>query len=526
MHKDGSRELAMLKKGFAPFGYRSPSGDANRIRVLMWMPVGGAFENLGRELSLALALNARGCETVFGVCDGVMSGCVLRSLDDGKSVSQWKRTCANCAGRALEVLKQVGMPHFTMGEYVSSGELREFREMADQWARAPENKTYLDLDVSSFVLASALRYFKGKEKFVGRDAWRSVLREYFVSALVCARVADRLFGEGGFDRMVTSNVQHVEFGPMHDKAVMAGTPVTLVMDGFLPNHLYAAHGSLARGANLFDLDDEDWRRQTSRTLTQKQEQALNDYLRNISAQRSATLFSGAQQDRMRQKLKLNSGKPTWLLFSHVHWDMIFDKTHDLFDDIHDWVLKTVGRVAELDSINWVVRCHPGEVLDGTLMPTHEIIRQAHPRLPDHVKIVHGPDINTYALMANANGCVTIRSTAGIEMLIQGKPAILAGPSYYGRKGFTYDAESRDHYYRLLEQAAGMESLDEQRLHLVRVFAYHFLIERQIPYRLYDKSRCLFRANTPDELLPGRDRGLDVICDGILHGKPFEMREGE
>jgi hypothetical protein len=39
-----------------------------------------------------------------------------------------------------------------------------------------------------------------------------------------------------------------------------------------------------------------------------------------------------------------------------------------------------------------------------------------------------------------------------------------------------------------------------------------LAARQAPFRI--------NVSHLDDLRPGRDRGLDVICDGILNGAPF------
>jgi hypothetical protein len=44
------------------------------------------------------------------------------------------------------------------------------------------------------------------------------------------------------------------------------------------------------------------------------------------------------------------------------------------------------------------------------------------------------------------------------------------------------------------------------------------IEPKAGYPIYQ-----LRLDSLDALKPGRSPGLDVICDGILHGAPFHMR---
>ena len=57
-----------------------------------------------------------------------------------------------------------------------------------------------------------------------------------------------------------------------------------------------------------------------------------------------------------------------------------------------------------------------------------------------------------------------------------------------------------------------------------MYAYHFFFRRMIPLSMYRP-----RQGWPpyevviqglDDLRPGADPGLDVVCDGILQGTPF------
>jgi hypothetical protein len=58
----------------------------------------------------------------------------------------------------------------------------------------------------------------------------------------------------------------------------------------------------------------------------------------------------------------------------------------------------------------------------------------------------------------------------------------------------------------------------------RKYAYHFFFRRMVPIPsiVATKSVPPYRValDSIEELLPGRQPGLDVICDGILEGSPF------
>ena len=58
----------------------------------------------------------------------------------------------------------------------------------------------------------------------------------------------------------------------------------------------------------------------------------------------------------------------------------------------------------------------------------------------------------------------------------------------------------------------------------RKYAYHFFFRRMVPVPSIVPTKAVppFRIELErlDDLLPGRQPGLDVICDGILNGSPF------
>ena len=67
-------------------------------------------------------------------------------------------------------------------------------------------------------------------------------------------------------------------------------------------------------------------------------------------------------------------------------------------------------------------------------------------------------------------------------------------------------------------------LDEKVVARARRYAFHFFFRRMIPLRCLSERKDwpILRLNVRNlkNLLPGKDKGLDIICDGILRGKPF------
>jgi hypothetical protein len=175
-------------------------------------------------------------------------------------------------------------------------------------------------------------------------------------------------------------------------------------------------------------------------------------------------------------------------------------------------------------VDWIVRVHPGELTDGSVLSTGDIIRNAFPDLSGHIKVLWADsDINSYGLYRMIDGGITIFGTVGVELAAMGKPVILAGQAHYGGKGFTLDAGSQAEYLTLLDRAAGIRPLDAEQTALARRYAYWYFVQRQIPIHAIDVKQGHWGdldLHHLDSLLPGRDPIMDIVCRNIVEGRDF------
>jgi hypothetical protein len=106
----------------------------------------------------------------------------------------------------------------------------------------------------------------------------------------------------------------------------------------------------------------------------------------------------------------------------------------------------------------------------------------------------------------------------------GLPVIVAGEAWVRNKGITRDARDRSHYLDLLAGLPLAGRLNEEQTTRARRYAFHFFFRRMIPVGLFEPAASWpylsVNVGTVDDLKAGADPGLDVICDGILSGKPF------
>lgn len=80
----------------------------------------------------------------------------------------------------------------------------------------------------------------------------------------------------------------------------------------------------------------------------------------------------------------------------------------------------------------------------------------------HVHIVH-PRINSYDVIENSECVITINSKVGVEAIVQQKPVITLGPTFYRGKGLTVDLNHLKCLPEAINKALGYAKLDSEEI---------------------------------------------------------------
>jgi len=235
---------------------------------------------------------------------------------------------------------------------------------------------------------------------------------------------------------------------------------------------------------------------------------------------------------IRQRLQLDPNRPLYALFTNVAWDAQLHFVDNAFPSQLDWLECTIRWFAQHPDRQLVIRVHPAE-LGGTVSRQRgfDDVTRMMTSLPANIRVIEPRSrISTCGLGEMSDAALIYGTKVGIELAAFGVPVVVAGEAWARGKGFTIDTRSPEEYVQVLGELPVGVRLDEVARERALRYAYHVFFRRMIQVRMVRDNRPTKTPPKPGpqplvvsslrQLMPGADPGLDVICDGILHGAPF------
>lgn len=471
-----------------------------------------AFESL-----LGVALTLRGADVRFLLCDGVLPACQecdRQWLSESEFVHRGpKPLCAACYQPARSMLAPLGLPVLRYGQFLSDHDTTEATSVFDEHA-----------------MAGALRYF-GRGTLPEGPVGAEIFERYRHAAGVTAAVMRRLIGEQHPDVVVFHHGIYVPQGVVGAVLREAGVRVVNWGPAYRKSTVLFSHGDTYHHT-MIEEPASAW---AGMAWSDNHEQRIMDYLQSrwaggndwINFQANAELDSRTIADR----LGLNLARPVIGLLTNVIWDAQLHFRQSAFPSMLDWLFATIEHFRSRTDMQLVIRVHPAEILGSvpSRQQAKDEIARRFGSLPPHIKVV-GPEekVSTYALMALSDSTLVYGTKTALELACTGLPVVVAGEAWCRGKGFTIDVSSPEEYRQVLETLPLARRLSNEQVTAARKYAYHFFFRRMIPVRALDPNTPFgpyrVKVRSLEEMMPGADPGLDLICDGILSGKPFVYDE--
>jgi hypothetical protein len=522
---------ARFRQAVHRFLRRNAPSPSFRRPVLVW-DMGNFPAIVARNGLLATALKARGERTHTVLCDGTPIACIQRGIEKPDRPAEWARTCADCLAGARNVAEKYCLEYSLVGDYVSHAVRDQYRQLSLTLPVAEIlDHVHMGANVGRMAWSSLNRHMKGVlvESSALTAEQEQIYRTYFYAALSNVHAAHAAIDAVRPSSVLTSHGVYVDYAPAMSIAYQRKIPAVSWSSAYADGHHYF---TIPKGANQLLLQgvtrEELWQERARTALTADEEKRLDDFLHHRyfrAGARDINVISRPEdRETLRKRLGLRPGKPVVCVFTHVNWDACFDMSSMIYPNANVWTLETIRHIARNAEVDWIVRVHPGELTDGSVLSTGDIIKNEFSELPGHIKVLWADsEINSYGLYQLIDGGVTIFGTVGVELAAMGKPVILAGQAHYGAKGFTLDAGTQAEYVATLERAATMKPLSAEQTALARRYAYWYFVQRQIPIRAINLEQGHWGdldLDRLDSLLPGRDPIMDTVCRNIVEGRDF------
>jgi glycosyltransferase involved in cell wall biosynthesis len=526
----GFPDWSALTAGSAVWRARQPG---RRGRALIASNIGGHGPVSMMESMLAAALAVRDMDVEIVLCDGILPGCLRAEhseLPDPQVIIDKRLAetiCGDCIWRGRSMFEPLGLKVHYLSEHVSDAERAEAAAIAAA-VPATEIATYSfdGIKIGEHARAGALRYF-ARGDLMAEPLGEPVLRRYLEASIIAARAYRNLLTARKFDVAVFHHGLYVPQGQVGEICRSLGVRVINWFVAYRENCFILSHGDTYHHTLMAEptaaWETMPWGERQRRDIAaylQSRWHGARDWI-GFHEKPTDDVAAFAQQ------VGLDLSKPTIGLLTNVVWDAQLHYPANAFPSLLDWLRETITYFGGRPDLQLLIRIHPAEIR-GTArsrQPVADEITKWFQRLPSNVFVIP-PDspVSTYAAMAQCDSVLIYGTKTGVELTAVGIPTVVAGEAWIKNKGLTLDARSREDYRALLDRLPLGQRLEPQVVERAQKYAYHFFFRRMIPLHFMrrDNSALFFKPDiaSVDDLAPGKDAGLDVMCDGIMTGTPF------
>lgn len=503
--------------------------------ILLCTSVGGEAVAWKLESMLGVALNIRGQKIEYLLCDGSLPACqsctygwYRNDIDDFIKLGPMMDQCSTCYTLARNAYNDLG---FHVNAFSGSLDKDDYAKIKDIVNAVDYNKinefTYYGIPVGEHAYAGALRFF-AKATLENEKHAHFIVKKYFEAALLTYFSCDKLFKNKQYDVIVLHHGIYVPQGIISTLAKRHNIRVVTWNLAYRKNRFIFSHGDTYHHT----LIDEPVSKWESEIWDNEREHQLNQYLDSrwfgnhdwIKFQLENPIVDTT---KVINQLNIDKNKKCIGMLTNVLWDAQLHYPANAFNNMLDWVISTIEYFKERSDLQLIIRIHPAEItgkIKSRQLVSDEI-KKRYPILPENIVIIPpNSEISTYAVLSICDSAIIYGTKMGVELTSKGIPVIVAGEAWIRNKGLTDDAETKKEYINLLDKLPYQERLDSDKHMRAKKYAYHFFFRRMIPLETISATNSWppFKLNITSvkQLLPGKDKGLDVICNGIVDGSDF------
>jgi hypothetical protein len=219
------------------------------------------------------------------------------------------------------------------------------------------------------------------------------------------------------------------------------------------------------------------------------------------------------------------------VFTNVIFDTSQVHANTLFSDMFQWLENIYQSILDHPEVLFILRAHPDEGRKGK--ESRESVadwvkNRGVLSLPNVVFIDSNQFVSSYELIRRSHFVMNYNSTIGLEATLLGRPVLTAGKARYTQVPTTFFPASKAEYMESLEKFLMADEIEvpEEFIHNARRFLYAQLFITSLPFEEFLKDDGVWKGYvtlrdfSPESLLPKNSETMQILTDGILHGKDF------
>ncbi len=510
-------------------------------RILFATSMGSELVAWRLEAILGLAMLQRGHHIEYAMNDGILPACqdcIYKTYEnDAAKILRSKRfinKSNTCFYEASKIFNELGIKVNGFSEGLNNKDIQEIEKIYNA-TKTEDIKSYTlnNVSVGEHALAGTLRFF-AKATIDNEPLAEIMLRSYFKAALITTFSFNNILRKRKIDVVVLHHGIYVPQGLICSLANEMGIKVVTWNIAYRKNRFIFSH----QDTYHHTLISESVSKWVNIKWSDKKNLELANYLKGRWHGHDDWINFNQENPEIKdqkviQLLDLDPKKPCVALLTNVLWDAQLHYPANAFENMLEWIFTTIEHFKKRQDIQLVIRIHPAEV-SGRIKSRQKVADEIYEKfkdLPKNIKIIKPFDsISSYELVSVSDAALIYGTKMGVELSASGIPVIVAGEAWIRGKGLTIDSTNKDDYLDKLKQLPFKSKISNEVTLNAKKYAYHFFFRRMIPLKSVSESSGWppfdIKLKNLDELKSGSDKGLDVICDGIIGDNDFIYDQNE
>ena len=500
--------------------------------ILISTTTGGHLVSSHFDTILASALIKNGKNVEFLLCDAILEGCQqstshfipenIFKKDGAKSL------CESCYHSGLLVYEKMGIKINKLGDHISSDERKDIDNILEELSYT-ELLEYKDneINLTEDALSGALRYY-AVGTLDNEPYKEEVLRKYLKSAIITKIAFKNLIKKKNFSTVVLNHGIYVPQGTISKTAKLNNINVVCYQPSYKTNCFTLSHDTTYH-LTMMDEPVSYWE---NIEWNENLDERLKKYLfSRRHGKNDWEYYFRKPEFNVHEKFKaygLNINKPIVGMLTNIIWDALLTYPNNIFDNMLEWIFKTIDYFKTRPDLQLAIRVHPAEVNSDRVSKQKVLdeIKKKYNEIPKNIIVIDSNDnLSTYSFADICDSIIIYSTKMGMEFSPLGIPVICAGESYVKNKGITFDPKNQSEYMNILKNLPMKNKLSAEKVLRAKKYAYHFFFRRSIPISSITHKPHAWPPFTLDKygfkkILDGKDLGLEQICNSIINKKPF------